>query len=498
MKFFNKILNKILLGYGIFILIILVQLLLIYIVTNRADHTFTDLSKDIKPKLDLITKYKTANRELYLLINNKVLNQKNTLNNNKIKRIKEVEFPYFRERLKELKSTSFTNSFYTQPVDSILKSTQDFEKAVTEINTLLFTSRDYTDPNKLDKAKQLLNFITNKTTNIDYNLTFLQRDFQKKSEESFINLTEIYENSKYILLIATIFFIILGLIFSRIITKPIVASINSLMVGAKNISKGNYSNKINVIGKDEIAELTNIFNEMAKSLDANFNEIKKKNKQLEQFTYIASHDLQEPLKTINGFVNILIENYGNKFDEVGQKSLLYINEASDRMSLLVKNLLDHNRIGKQSTLIETDCNILVNNVLKDLGLSIEESNAKIIVKKLPTIKCYPVELGLLFQNLISNALKFRKDNTPLKIDVSVEKNEGYTFSIKDNGIGFDPKFSDEIFKVFRRLNFKNEYPGTGIGLAHCKKIVELHNGTIWATSEPNKGSTFHFKIAILN
>jgi len=228
-------------------------------------------------------------------------------------------------------------------------------------------------------------------------------------------------------------------------------------------------------------------------------QLKNKNKELEQFTYITSHDLQEPLRTINSFVGLIEENYQNNNYEKNKKYFHFISQASDRMSKLIKGLLDYSRIGNQKEIKTVDCNWILEEVKHDLTAVINENSATINVLPLPSINAYPQDLRLLFQNLLSNAIKFRKKDTPPIIDVYAEKKDnGWVFAVKDNGIGIDERFKGKIFSIFQRLHTKEEYDGTGIGLAHCKKIAELHNGEIWVESKPNEGSIFYFTIPFLN
>ncbi|WP_207511276.1 sensor histidine kinase [Longitalea luteola] len=224
-------------------------------------------------------------------------------------------------------------------------------------------------------------------------------------------------------------------------------------------------------------------------------DLKRKNIELEQFAYVASHDLQEPLRTVSGFVELLKRHYKDHADENVSKYINYITDASDRMRRLVQDLLDYSRLGRERILEPIDCNLVVQEVLSDLTIAIQESHAVIHVDTLPVVSGYATEMKQLFQNLISNSIKFRKPGEPAVIKIAATpKDDHWQFMVSDNGIGIEEKYYDRIFVIFQRLHTKNEYEGTGIGLAHCKKITELHNGRIWVESVPGEGSTFHFTI----
>ncbi len=219
------------------------------------------------------------------------------------------------------------------------------------------------------------------------------------------------------------------------------------------------------------------------------------NKGLERFTYIASHDLQEPLRTINSFIGLFEEEYAENLDEHGKLYLSYISHSSSRMSELIKSLLDHTRIGREKKIEPVNCNTLAQDVIEDLTALINDTEAKITIGDLPAFNAYKVELKQLLQNLINNAIKFRKKGTKPEIEIKAEyKKNRWIFSVSDNGIGIEKQYIDKIFEIFHRLHNRQEYEGTGIGLAHCKRIAELHNGNIWVESEPNVGSTFYFSI----
>jgi len=225
-------------------------------------------------------------------------------------------------------------------------------------------------------------------------------------------------------------------------------------------------------------------------------EMESKNKELEQFAYVASHDLQEPLRTISGFVELLQKEYREKLSGNGDIYLNYLSQASDRMKILIKDLLDYSRIGREKAAMPVDCDDLLEEVVADLGKIIKETDAKIHFADLPVLYAYPTELKLLFQNLIANAIKFRNAQRTPEINIQAQtEGNSWKFVVSDNGIGIEKQNLERIFIIFQRLHNRTQYEGSGIGLAHCKKIAELHDGNIWAESEPGIGSRFYFTIS---
>lgn len=236
-------------------------------------------------------------------------------------------------------------------------------------------------------------------------------------------------------------------------------------------------------------------NKTVEELEKTNEAIIKKNVELEQFSYIASHDMQEPLRTIISLVDLLNEKNINQLDETGQKSLTYIKESTQRMSNLIISLLQYSRIGQSDVAQNININLLIDEIKQDLHSNIIENNVLLNYNNLPVILGFKTELKLLFQNLISNAIKFRKKNIAPVIDIHSKNVNGFwQFSIADNGIGIKSEYLNKIFKIFQKLHTNSVYPGTGIGLAHCKKIIELHNGKIWCESEFKVGTTLVFQI----
>ena len=225
-------------------------------------------------------------------------------------------------------------------------------------------------------------------------------------------------------------------------------------------------------------------------------QLKQKNKELEQFAYIASHDMQEPLRTVKNFAYLIDKQYRDQLDDNAGRYLQFITDATTRMSNLVKGLLDYSRIGVEKHLSEINCNKLLKNIQADLKTLISENNASIQFDYLPIITAYPTELRVLFQNLIVNAIKFKKKKTDPVVKISCQiLNNYWKFSVEDNGIGIAKEDQEKIFIIFQRLHQNNISKGTGIGLAHSQRIVGLHNGKIWVESEIGKGSIFYFTIS---
>jgi len=231
------------------------------------------------------------------------------------------------------------------------------------------------------------------------------------------------------------------------------------------------------------------------ALASHAKDLARSNAELEQFAYIASHDLQEPLRAISGFLQLLEQRYRDLVDDKGQD---YINRsvaAARRMQTLIRDLLQYSRVGTRGKEFgPVDLAGVLAVSLENLDAAVSESQAVISHDSLPTIQGDDTQLVQLFQNLIGNAIKFRGQDSP-RVHVGASLNgDKYVFSVRDNGIGIDPKHADRIFLIFQRLHTRQEYPGTGLGLALCKKIVERHGGRIWVESEPGQGAAFHFTL----
>lgn len=232
-------------------------------------------------------------------------------------------------------------------------------------------------------------------------------------------------------------------------------------------------------------------------LNITMDNLTRSNIELEQFAYVASHDLQEPLRMVSSYMSLLEQRYKDKLDTDASEFIGYAVDGAKRMQTLINDLLSYSRVGTRGKpFAPIPLDRVLNQVLENLQISIQENKATITYGSLPTVMADESQMVQLFQNLIGNAIKFKSDNNP-KVNISAnQKEKEWVISVRDNGIGIDPQYAERIFIIFQRLHSRTEYPGTGIGLAVCRKIVERHGGKIWIESKPEQGATFYFTIPI--
>jgi signal transduction histidine kinase len=318
------------------------------------------------------------------------------------------------------------------------------------------------------------------------------------------NMRQVYTRlRRYVVIIFVVVSLLVPVVFiislrlQRIISNPIQ---DLARVAHEVATHKKYSVRATPYGQDEVGMLTQTFNEMLATIEERdrklvqqAEELWRSNKELEQFAYVSSHDLQEPLRKITTYSQLLEARYKDKLDGDANKFISNICISVTRMHNLIKDLLTYSRMARQETTPERlDLNQCLKGVLSDLESAITESRAEIKADHLPIVNANPFQMQQLFLNLISNALKFKGADAP-KIRITCEKkgNE-WLMGVHDNGIGLEPKYAQQIFNVFQRLHGRDTYPGTGIGLAICKKIVEQQNGRIWVESTPGHGANFYF------
>lgn len=254
-----------------------------------------------------------------------------------------------------------------------------------------------------------------------------------------------------------------------------------------------------IFGRDgEVAEISTVARDISarlrseRALQVRTRELEASNRELEQFAYVASHDLQEPLRKVSSFCQLLADHYQGQLDEEGEEYIAYAVDGANRMQQLINDLLTLSRVGRsEQARSAVDCNRVIDRVRLDLALAIEETGAEVVVSgRLPVVRAQQAEQVQLFSNLVANAIKFHGDEPP-RVEISAVRDNGdWRFAVSDNGIGIDREYADRIFGVFQRLHARSRYPGTGIGLSVCKKIVESNGGRIWLESKPGAGSTF--------
>ena len=230
-------------------------------------------------------------------------------------------------------------------------------------------------------------------------------------------------------------------------------------------------------------------------IDRYMKELERSNKELEQFAYVASHDLQEPLRMVSSYTQLIEERYKDKLDKDANEFIDFAVDGANRMQILLNDLLNFSRVTTRGKPFEpVDLNSALGHAIMNMQMRIEETKTTILNDELPTVKADESQIIRVFQNLIDNAIKFRSENSP-KIHISAkQEKEESVFSVKDNGIGIEPEYKERIFQIFQRLHGRKEYPGTGMGLSICKRIVERHGGRMWLESESGKGTTFYFTI----
>lgn len=291
--------------------------------------------------------------------------------------------------------------------------------------------------------------------------------------------------------------------FGTKVINRILKSVRELQDHARMVGQGNYGHKTHPSGIEEFDSLFSDFNSMGEQLQKRdeavkerTSELERSNQELEQFAYVASHDLQEPLRTIAGYLQLIERRYKGKLDKDADEFIEFAVNGAHRLGNIINDLLVFSRVGTRGKpFTEFNSGEAVDDVLKSMMATMDSNKAQVEKGELPKIKADPNQFRQLVQNLVSNAIKFRHPDRDPHIRIEAARTDGeWRFSFIDNGIGFESQYSERIFVAFKRLHTQDTFPGSGIGLAICRKIVQRHGGRIWAESIPGEGATFHFTI----
>lgn len=297
----------------------------------------------------------------------------------------------------------------------------------------------------------------------------------------------------------------LSLLLHRVVGRPL----NALAEASRRVRSGTFRRRIEVRGPSDVravaAAVEDMRRRLVEELDASkeneellaqqTEELRRSNSELEQFAYVASHDLQEPLRKVASFCQLLDKRYGTELDARGKQYIDFAVDGAKRMQVLINDLLTFSRVGRvQDSWSVVDLDRALDRGLANLALVIEESESTVVrADPLPEVHGDATTLAMIWQNLIGNAVKFRRPDEPCVITVAcVREEDVWHFTVTDNGIGIAPEFADKVFVIFQRLHARDEYDGTGIGLALCRKIIEFHGGRIWLDPEPRQGARIHF------
>lgn len=387
------------------------------------------------------------------------------------------------------------------------------EAEPTIIQLIPIGEKLHSEINSSEVSQERINEILKEIDPINQKLTKLENEFSYTLGEGSRWLENLI--LKVLLIIAlTVEFT--GLFLTISVSIAISKGINEVMRVSGNIAKGDFSARAKIFSEDEIGKLAGSFNRMLDDLNQRIRErdlaeesltrqketlqdyaarLEQSNHDLEQFAYVASHDLREPLRTISSYVQLLEKRYKDKLDKDANEFINFAVEGVNRMDVLITDLLTYSQINtKGNAFQQVDSAQVLSTVIALSQDNINKNSAKIIVNPLPMVHANKQQLTLVFQNLINNAIKFHGKSAPEIVISAKELPSSWQFSVSDNGIGIDRKYADRVFAIFQRLNSREKYEGTGIGLTICKKIIEQHAGKIWFESELDKGSVFFFTI----
>jgi signal transduction histidine kinase len=335
-------------------------------------------------------------------------------------------------------------------------------------------------------------------------------------DEGLANLAQVRGWRDRVLLVMILTFFVTAVLLAIVVNRTVTRPLDSLAAACRRITDGEFDQKIVPRGPKDIRAIAADVEDMRQRIVAELltartarealaeqtEELRRSNAELEQFAYVASHDLQEPLRKVASFCQLLEKRYGDQLDERGIEYIAFAVDGAKRMQALINDLLTFSRVGRlNATYADVSLDASLDTAIGNLGSAIEESGAEVVrTGPLPRVFGDPTLLTMLWQNLVGNAVKFRKPDQPPRIVVECEQGAGqpdeWSFSVSDNGIGIADEFVDKVFVIFQRLHARETYGGTGIGLALCKKIVEHHGGTIWIDTSYTAGVRFRFTLPV--
>ncbi|MER7129945.1 sensor histidine kinase [Streptosporangium saharense] len=342
-------------------------------------------------------------------------------------------------------------------------------------------------------------------------LTVQQRHLQAARDESRADLIAMRSLRNGLFSVIALLILALAVVVSAALRRAVTTPLERLAADARSVAEGDFSHPImssgpadmRALGQDVEAMRRRMADDLARSeevravLDEQTADLRRSNTELEQFAYVASHDLQEPLRKVTAFCQLLERNYGDRLDDRARKYIEFAVDGALRMQTLINDLLDFSRVGRlHNQHVPVDLQALFAETAKTLSLAITEADADVTCDPLPTVTGDRTQLGMLLHNLLGNAIKFRSPDRPCRVHLAVQRDDRvWRFTFGDNGIGIAPEFADRIFVIFQRLHTRQDYPGNGIGLALCKKIVEFHGGSISLDSGAEEpGTRFVFTL----
>jgi light-regulated signal transduction histidine kinase (bacteriophytochrome) len=280
--------------------------------------------------------------------------------------------------------------------------------------------------------------------------------------------------------------------------RTVIVPLRALAARVRRVAGGDFEQTVDAEGAREVRQVAGDVDDMRRQILAERDELARSNAELEQFAYVASHDLQEPLRKIASFSQMLQRRYGGQLDERADTYIEFAVDGAKRMQELINDLLAFSRVGRMTEAQEEiEADVLATHAVAALASAIDETGAQVEIGDLPTVRGEPALLALVFQNLIANGIKFRGDEPP-HIRLSARRDgDHWQFTLADNGIGIEPEYADRIFIIFQRLHTRATYEGTGIGLAMCRKVIEYHGGRIWLDEQVRTGATFHFTLPVI-